>query len=602
MLPRYGLWTPSLHDINILLSRVIILLQKRDGAIKWRGEAPRSDSGAHPTTDVEAYMSRISFPFRALMFQPNPVSLRLLRAGFLASVLLLVSGLSSPGELVGQGRGAAAGPGGGGFGGPNQERIALVEEFDADGDGVLNAAERERARAALATRGGGGRGGMPGIGGGGGGRGGMGGGTAPASRGVALTPSQVASFPGTDLYDLKTLRTIFIDFEDAAGWEDELAAFYNTDVQIPVRATVDGVVYEDVGVRFRGNSSFSMVPAGSKRPIRLKFDFVDGDQALEGYRTLNLLNANNDATFLRTILFSEIAREYIPAPKVGYVRLVINGENWGIYQNQQQFNNDFLEDFFGERGGARWQVPGSPNGRGGMVYLGEGIDQYRSIYEIDSRDDAESWNSLIRMFRVLNETPLERLAAELEPILDIDEVLRFLALDVVLANSDGYWTRASDYSIHQGLDGRFRIFPHDMNEGLGAGGGGGGGRGGAGGGGFPGAPGGGGGGGNTSLDPLVGLNDAGKPLRSRLLAVPELRERYLGYVRQIAENNLDWAVLGPRVAELRSLIEEDVRRDTKKLYTTEAFEAGFETGANSLKGFADARRSYLLATTAEAAR
>jgi spore coat protein CotH len=343
-------------------------------------------------------------------------------------------------------------------------------------------------------------------------------------------------------------------------------------------------------------------PAGSKRPIRLKFDFVDEDQALEGYRTLNLLNATNDPTFLRTVLYSEIAREYIPAPKVGYVRLVINGENWGVYQNQQHFNNDFLEDSFGERGGARWQVPGSPNGRGGMEYLGEGIDPYRTIYEIESSDDEQSWIALIHLFRILNETPLDRLEAELEPILDIDEVLRFLALDVVLANGDGYWTRASDFYVHQGLDGRFRVLPHDMNEGLAAGGGGGGRGGGRGGGAFPGAPGGGGGDGNASLDPLVGLNDASKPLRSRLLAVPELRDRYLAYVRQIAEENLDWAVLGPRVAELRNLIEEEVRRDTRKLYTIEAFEAGFETGANSLKGFADARRSFLLSATAEAAR
>lgn len=108
-----------------------------------------------------------------------------------------------------------------------------------------------------------------------------------------------------------------------------------------------------------------------------------------------------------------------------------------------------------------------------------------------------------------------------------------------------------------------------------------------------------GGGGNTQLDPLVGLNDASKPLRSRLLAVPELRERYLGYVREIAERDLDWAVLGPRVAELRTVIETEVLRDTRKLYSNEAFASGFEDAANSLRAFADARRAYLLAATGE---
>jgi len=394
-----------------------------------------------------------------------------------------------------------------------------------------------------------------------------------------VAPADVPSFAGVPLYDPGAVRTIFLEF-GYADWEREMSAFYNTDVQIPVAATVDGVTYRDVGVRFRGSSSFRMVPEGSKRPIRLKFDLVQEDQNLEGYRTLNLLNSMNDPTFLRTVLYSEIARNYLPAPQVGYVQLVINGESWGLYQNQQQFNRDFVVDFFGEPGGARWQVPGSPMGRGGMEYLGDDIDRYRSIYDIDTRDDPERWRDLIHLFRVLNETPLDRLEAELDPILNVDGVLRFLAVEMALVNSDGYWSRASDYNIYQDRDGRFHVIPHDMNEGLGAGGGG-------------------GGGGNVRLDPLVGLNDPTKPLRSRLLAVPELRERYLGYIREIAEFWLDWGTLGPRVDELQFLLEDHVRNDSRRLYSHDAFIAGGNTGGGSIRGFAEARRDYLLSVIPE---
>ena len=38
-----------------------------------------------------------------------------------------------------------------------------------------------------------------------------------------------------------------------------------------------------------------------------------------------------------------------------------------------------------------------------------------------------------------------------------------------------------------------------------------------------------------------------KPLISRLLAVPSVRARYLGYVRTIAIEWLDWKRLGPIV-------------------------------------------------------
>ena len=55
---------------------------------------------------------------------------------------------------------------------------------------------------------------------------------------------------------------------------------------------------------------------------------------------------------------------------------------------------------------------------------------------------------------MLNETPPDELEAALEPMLDIDGALKFLALDNALINNDGYWTRASDYSIYQDDKGR----------------------------------------------------------------------------------------------------------------------------------------------------
>lgn len=98
------------------------------------------------------------------------------------------------------------------------------------------------------------------------------------------------------------------------------------------------------------------------------------------------------------------------------------------------------------------------------------------------------------------------------------------------------------------------------------------------------------GGGGPELDPLIGLNDATKPLRSKLLAVPALRDRYLGYVRQIATKWLDWQTLEPLVRGYQGLIAADVKADTKKLDTYENFEAGVA----ALKSFAERRRQFLL--------
>jgi hypothetical protein len=156
-------------------------------------------------------------------------------------------------------------------------------------------------------------------------------------------------------------------------------------------------------------------------------------------------------------------------------------------------------------------------------------------------------------------------------------VLKFLAIEVALVNTDGYWSRASDFNIFQDPKGVFHIVPHDVNEGMGAGGGGGFGRRGF-------------GGGGTELEPLVSADDPSKPLYSQLLAVPALRARYLAYVRDIAEEHLDWKTLGPRAQQLHALIAEDVKADTRKLYGTDQFESGLA----SIQSFVERRRAFLL--------
>ena len=482
-----------------------------------------------------------------------------MRTYLLAALLALVA-LSQNGTAQGPGRGF-----GGGFGGGGGTDRPLVAQYDRDGDGRLNTDERNAARAGMAAQGGGG--GFRRFGGGP---------TVAPSPGPRLSPGDVRSYGNEPLYDTGVLRTLFLEFENPA-WEQELEAFYNTDVEVPASVRVDGTTYRDVGVAFRGQSSYMMVPTGSKRSLNLTFDFVHEDQDVGGYRTLNLLNLNGDPTFVRPVLYAAIAAKYIPAPAANYVRVVINGESWGIYVSAQQYNKDFLRDHFKTTEGARWKVPGRPNGRAGMEYLGEDPAQYRRLYEIKSKDSNTSWTDLIALFRVLNQTPPERLEAALEPILDVDGVLRFLALDIALVNSDGYWTRASDYSIYQDPQGRFHVIPHDMNEGLAEGGRG---RG------FGGRA-------SSSLDPLVGLDDPGKPLRSKLLAVPAWRAKYLGYVRDIAERWLDWQVVGPMVEEYQALIAADVRADTKKIYGTEQFSAGVD----SLRTFVERRRAFLLEAT-----
>ena len=111
----------------------------------------------------------------------------------------------------------------------------------------------------------------------------------------------------------------------------------------------------------------SRVGAGYKRPLNVSIDFTDEDQRLDGDKTINLHNASGDPSMIRAILYLNIAREFLPAAKANLVRVVINGESWGIYQNSQQVNKEFIEDRYDTRKGARWKAHGSPRGKASLT-------------------------------------------------------------------------------------------------------------------------------------------------------------------------------------------------------------------------------------------
>ena len=351
-------------------------------------------------------------------------------------------------------QGGPAGFGRPGGMGPNRVEQKLSDKFDADKNGYLDPAERQLALKAVQS--GGRPGGPPG-------RRPRGGQAQGGTPGPKVSPKDVKIFPKAGLYDPAVLRTVFIEF-DTENWEEEMAAFKFSDVEMPATVTVDGESFPLVGLKFRGQSSFSHVPAGSKRSLNLSMNLVDRDQRLHGFKTLNFLNCNGDPSFLSSILYSQIAKNYLPVPRANLVKVVIQGESWGIYCNVEQFNKDFIREHYGTEAGARWKVPGSPQADGGMRYLGDELEPYKQRFEIKSKDTEQSWLALVNLCRVLDETPSEDLAAALEPILDVDGLLRFLALDVATVNSDGYWTRARDYSLYLDTGGMFHVIPHDMNE------------------------------------------------------------------------------------------------------------------------------------------
>jgi spore coat protein CotH len=547
-------------------------------------------------------------------------------------------------------------PGPDGPGGRRFTDIELTEEFDANQDGRLDRPERDAAREASTerkqqdrrSR----RPGPPGR------PGELEQKPRPQDRADALrlTEEAVQIHKGKSLYDQTILRTLFFEFDDT-DWHEELVAFHSTDVEVPARLRIDGEFVGEVGVSYRGNTSFDHP---EKKSFGVSIDAYQDDLRIDGYKTLNLLNANGDDSLMREVLFSNIASDYMPAPKANFVQVVVNGIYLGVYGNVQQINKEFTKQAYGSRKGVRWKVPPDFNGGGALIDLGDDLSAYKSAYELktDSADD-QDWIALRSFCKVLGTTPQEQLIEVLPQHLDVEETIRFLALDNIFMDSDGYYSRGSDYYVYMDPDQRFHFIHYDNNETFdarrGPRRGGPGGPGGPGradrfrgpGGGPPGGVGGppgrggpppeewkrqeeirqrpgldrprrgddpdrrrdrerrgrggpdrrGGPGGSEvgPTQPPLFLADDGenRPLITRILSVPQWRERYLEVYRQIVEEQLAQERFARRVEAYRTLLEDSIAKDPMGP-SPEAFQSSAIEGEQSLGAIVERRRSFLL--------
>ena len=495
-------------------------------------------------------------------------------------------------------RGGRGGRGGGRS--SRGKRISVIPKFDKDGDGILNKAERTEAREfVLEQRGGGDREGRPqrpdGDRGGrpqrpDGDRGGRpqrpdgdrgGRPERDFSAAERLSPSnQKPSKKG--LYNEDTLRTVFIITKDD-DWKDEMEAFYRTDVAVPADLIVDGKLYKDVGLKYRGNSSYFSVSPDLKRSINLYLDHKHADQKLLGYKTLNLLNGNSDPTFMREVIYSHIARNYIPAFKGNFIKVVINGESWGIYSHIQQYNKDFLEDNFKTRGGVRWKIGAGGGGSGTLRFPGEKKEDFGG-FQLRTENADDAWKEVRQFTKLLEETPIDQLDEKLHARLDVDGALWSLALECVFQD-EGYFTRGSDYNLYLDPDGRFHLLQHDGNEVMS----------------IPGGPGMPSGLRGPELEPFYNADNEDRPLMYKMFQIPHLKARYRHHLKTITEEWITWDKIGPLVNKYASLIGDEIKKDVRKHSSYDAFEKGLIESTSDgrrtklgLKPFTIGRREFLL--------
>lgn len=405
-----------------------------------------------------------------------------------------------------------------------------------------------------------------------------------------------------DLYDLNRIPEVRVTFE-SEYWANKLHKLKvdGEKERMEATVTIDGKEFKQVGVRYKGNSSYFSTQKAkkSKLPFNMKANYkIDGQTFPGGFKSLKLSNVFRDPSFVREALSYEIAREYIPAPRCNFVKLYVNDQYLGLYNNTESIDEDFLDRAFADKGkdvfikcDPEWtELPPDtcPEGdKASLMYLGNDPVCYKGLYEM-KKGGKTGWEQLIKLTKILNEKP-----DSIEQYLNVEAALWMHAFNNVLVNLDSYTGRLShNYYMYRTPDGLFTPLIWDLNLSLG---------------GFQydgikkGAL-------NTeelqTLSPFIQYKTKNekRPLIVELLKKTAYRKMYVGYMHTIIE---DWLVSGKylkRAKEIQTMIDSAVQGDDNKLYSYEAFKKNLDktvsVGLTNIVGITelmDKRTEYLSA-------
>lgn len=380
--------------------------------------------------------------------------------------------------------------------------------------------------------------------------------------------------PTDGFFQLNKIRRIELEFDQVDYWA-KLTANYQSKTDLPARLIHDGKKYENVGVRFKGQTSYQRVP-GMKKSFNITLDYGDSTQNLKGYETINLNNSFEDNSFAREVLYENITRPFAPSLKANYVHLFINGQDWGLYPCVQALDGDYQKEWFLSNEGARWRCERTTPGGGGpggnfgagtstLNYLGDDPNLYTPHYTLKRTTIDDPWEKLAEMTKVLNTVPLSELEDTLNKVLDIDRALWFLAKEILFGDDDSYINKGGMdyYCIYQKDMDRFVPLEYDANSVMS---------------------------GNTSNWSLfLKESDSRFPLANRLFAVPALRQRYLAHFRILFNKALDSLNFVNSVNSIYGMIDTLVQADPKKLMTYNAW----QNEKNVLFNWMRNRRNYV---------
>lgn len=319
--------------------------------------------------------------------------------------------------------------------------------------------------------------------------------------------------------------------------------------------TIDGVAIGSVGLRKKGflGSLDSATPS-----LLVDFNRYVDQQPVGGMTRLTLNNNKQDRSVISQSLAYRVFRAAgVPAPRVGFADVTVNGERLGIYSNVEPVRRPFLGRSFGDGKGTLWEgticdiVPAS-------------LDRMDKKVEGPPADEARL-AEVADLLAADGDLDLDTLSS----LVDLDHFLRFWCVEGLLNVWDGYCANQNNYFVYASpADGRFRFIPWGADATAGA------------------APGFGGPFGGKRVAPVVTAQAA---LPNRLYFSPGMPDRYRATFEEVMRDAWNEEALLAEITRLQTLLEPRLG----------ARQADAPKGIDAIRSFIRTRRAEIEAALAD---
>lgn len=281
---------------------------------------------------------------------------------------------------------------------------------------------------------------------------------------IEFSTTDVYEAVNHDLYDPRYIQRIEMQFEEE-DWADILTYYKDLgDDNFYLRSQwvkINGVTLAGVGVRYKGNSSYTSGQV--KNPFNISLDEFVSSNNYKNFTSLKLANVFGDPSFVREVVSYQILNQYIESGKCNFAQVYVNGQYLGLYSNTEAVNKSFCTRHFGSKNNPFIEcspsVAPTVKTKSNLKFISEDENDYLESYELK----VGTWSDLIALCKAVTEN-----SPQLENVVDIDKFLWYLAFNNILVNIDSYvGVYSQNYYVYRSAEGRYMVIPWDLNMSFG---------------------------------------------------------------------------------------------------------------------------------------